>query len=185
MMTRATVWDAMAHTFENRPGDLADRLLAALEAAELEGGDVRGRQAASLIVVSGKPRGIPQLDRLVDLRVDDHPEPVGEIRRLLKYYRAHQRAEHAISKAMESNFAAAASDLEQCCAEFPEDPEFLCRLALFLMPMGRVQEASAALQRAHDLHPGSIELLLRFADAGVIPIRRAMLERYVAQLAPA
>jgi uncharacterized Ntn-hydrolase superfamily protein len=66
----------MVRAFETTNGELADRLLTALEAAEYQGGDIRGRQAASLIVVTGKPSGVPQLDRLVDLRVDDHADPL-------------------------------------------------------------------------------------------------------------
>src|SRR5581483_5125495 len=59
MMAQDTVWQAMVRAFENAPGAMADRLLAAMEAAEHEGGDLRGKQAASLIVASGKPSGVP------------------------------------------------------------------------------------------------------------------------------
>jgi uncharacterized Ntn-hydrolase superfamily protein len=98
MMARDTVWPAMIYAFENTSGPMADRLLAAMEAAEREGGDLRGKQAAALIVVSGKSSGVPELDRSVDLRIDDHPDPVAEIKRLLSYSRAHRRAIQAIDK---------------------------------------------------------------------------------------
>ena len=56
-MLNDKIWPAMAHAFENTKGDLADRMLAALDAAQLAGGDIRGRQSAALIVVTGKPTG--------------------------------------------------------------------------------------------------------------------------------
>jgi len=84
LMKNNTVWPAMADAFENTKGSLADRMLAALEAAQKEGGDIRGKQSAALLVVSGKPTGKVWLDRLVDLKVDDSTDPLKELRRLLK-----------------------------------------------------------------------------------------------------
>ncbi|MGH9856169.1 MAG: DUF1028 domain-containing protein, partial [Blastocatellia bacterium] len=89
LMLKDTVWDAMAKAFENAKGDLADRLLAALEAAQIEGGDIRGKQSAAIVVVTGKPTGKPWADRIFDLRVEDHPEPVAELKRLVKLQRAY------------------------------------------------------------------------------------------------
>ena len=74
MMASTEVWPAMAQAFEAAKGDLADRMLAALDAAQEVGGDIRGRQSAALIVVTGKPTGQPWKDRVFDLRVDDSPE---------------------------------------------------------------------------------------------------------------
>ncbi|MCB1036039.1 MAG: DUF1028 domain-containing protein [Acidobacteria bacterium] len=90
LMDKATVWPAMAKAFEAAQGDLASRMLAALEAAQAEGGDIRGQQAAALIVVRAESTGNYWEDRLVDLRVDDHPEPVKELRRLLRLHRAYE-----------------------------------------------------------------------------------------------
>lgn len=92
LMERATVWDAMAEAFEAARGPLAERMLAALDAAEAEGGDVRGRQSAAMVVFSGQPTGRVWEDRPIELRVEDHPDPLAELRRLLRYRRAHQAA---------------------------------------------------------------------------------------------
>lgn len=154
-----------------------------MEAAEHESGDVRGKQAASLIVVSGRSSGVSKLDRAVDLRVDDHPDPVGEVKRLLSYSRAHQRANQAIDKVLANDLAGALADLDVCCAAYPNEPEFLFRRVLVLLPLGRIDEARQVLQQAHAIHTGWSELLLRFADAGVIPVDRGMLEPLVASLA--
>jgi uncharacterized Ntn-hydrolase superfamily protein len=85
MMARDTVWQAMANAYRAAPGDLADRLLAALDAAQAEGGDIRGQQTAALLVVAGRPTPIPH----ITLRVDHHPEPLRELRRLLGLHRAY------------------------------------------------------------------------------------------------
>src|SRR5262249_40393503 len=78
--------------FAQASGDLASRLLAALEAAEAEGGDRRGKQSAALLIVRAQPTGKLWLDRAVELRVEDHPDPVNELRRILPLQRerAHQ-----------------------------------------------------------------------------------------------
>jgi uncharacterized Ntn-hydrolase superfamily protein len=170
MMAQDTVWQAMVHAFETGTGDLADRLVAAMEAAEREGGDLRGKQAAGLIVVSGKPSGVSKLDRVVDVRVDDHPEPVDEIKRLLQYARAHQCVRQATDKVVAGDFDGALTDLDVCCAAYPDEPQFLFRRALVLLPLGRVEEAREMVQRVHSIHPGWSEILLRFADAGVISV---------------
>jgi GNAT superfamily N-acetyltransferase len=173
----------MANAFESARGEMADRLLAAIGAAEHQGGDVRGKQAASLIVVSGKPSEPAELDRAVDLRVDDHSDPVGELKRLLGYSRAHERAEQAIGKAVASDVGGALADLDVCCASHPDEPEFLFRRALVLLMLARIDEAAEALRKAHAIHPGWSEVLLRFADAGVIPAGREVLEPLVARCA--
>ena len=73
MMLRDTVWDAMAAAFESASGDLTDRLLASLDAAEAEGGDIRGRQSAAILVVGGERAPHATAGRVLELRVEDHP----------------------------------------------------------------------------------------------------------------
>jgi uncharacterized Ntn-hydrolase superfamily protein len=91
-MLRSTgVWPAMAEAFAAARGTLAERLLDALDAAEAAGGDFRGRQAAGLLVVPGESTGKPWDDRVYDLRVEDHPEPLVELRRLHRMAAAYRR----------------------------------------------------------------------------------------------
>src|SRR6185503_11298576 len=89
LMDKPTVWPAMARAYEAAKGDLADRLLAALDAAEAEGGDIRGRQSAAIVVVKAKSSGRPWADRVFDLRVEDNAAPLVELRRLVKLQRAY------------------------------------------------------------------------------------------------
>ncbi|HSC51534.1 MAG TPA: DUF1028 domain-containing protein [Gaiellaceae bacterium] len=81
MVESERVWQSMAGAFERSAGPLAERLLAALDAAEAAGGDWRGRQAGGIVVVASEGR---PWEREVDLRVDDHSDPLGELRRLLR-----------------------------------------------------------------------------------------------------
>ena len=89
LMEHATVWDAMADAYTSSPGPLAERLLAALDAAEDEGGDIRGRQSAALLVVTGNPSGKFWEERTFDLRVEDSDEPLTELRRLYRIRQAY------------------------------------------------------------------------------------------------
>ncbi len=91
MMRSADVWPAMAEAFRTAPGSLPQRLLAALDAAEAAGGDFRGRQAAAMLVVEGEPSGKPWDARVIDVRVDDHPDPVAELRRLVTLAEGYRR----------------------------------------------------------------------------------------------
>ncbi|MFQ5637858.1 MAG: DUF1028 domain-containing protein [bacterium] len=90
LMLRDRVWPAMAEAFEKAEGQLAERLLAALEAGQKAGGDIRGKQSAALIVVKKESTDKVWEDRLIDLRIDDHPNPVQELKRLLTIYRAYR-----------------------------------------------------------------------------------------------
>jgi uncharacterized Ntn-hydrolase superfamily protein len=84
LMEKDTVWAAMADAFESTDAPLAGRMMAALDAAEAEGGDIRGRQSAAMLIVSGAGTGRPWEDRIIDLRVEDDAEPLHELRRLLR-----------------------------------------------------------------------------------------------------
>ena len=118
MMERRTVPDAMSAGLRApRAGDLAERLMTALEAAEAEGGDVRGRQSAALLVVPAA--GEPWQFR-VDLRVEDHPDPVGELRRLLGLQRAYELAGEADELMGESRFDEAAGRYVRAAELAPE-----------------------------------------------------------------
>jgi uncharacterized Ntn-hydrolase superfamily protein len=89
LMERNTVWGAMAKAFENTNGPLPERLMAALDAAEAEGGDIRGKQSSAMLIVKGTWTGRPWEDRRFDLRVEDSPEPLTELRRLIGIRRAY------------------------------------------------------------------------------------------------
>jgi uncharacterized Ntn-hydrolase superfamily protein len=180
MMERPTVPDAMVEAFRARAGELAERLLAALEAAEREGGDIRGRQSAALVVVAPRASGQPMEDRPVDLRVDDHPDPVVELRRLLDVHGAYQRVEVG-------DELAAAGDLEGALAEYrsahssqPNNAELAFWHGVALAANGREAEARELLERAYAEREGWRELLRRLPAAGLLPDDHELLLRLTA-----
>lgn len=182
LMLRATVWDAMAVAYEQTPGDLAARMLAALEAAETEGGDIRGRQSAALVVVNAASSGRPWEDQRLNVRVDDHAEPLVEVRRLLAVHRAFEELSHAQALLRgdgAGNIAAAIARFAQAPDLMPENPEALFHFACALVNAGQVETALPYFRRIYTAQPVWRELVPRLAEAGLLPQEEAVLRRLV------
>ena len=122
MMASEAVWGAMAEAFTRATGPLARRLLAALQAAEGAGGDARGRQSAALVVVpaSGEP-----WERVVELRVEDHAEPLDELERLLVLHDAYALATRGDDLTGEGRHAEAGEAYRAAAALAPDNHELL------------------------------------------------------------
>jgi len=164
MMLKNSVWPAMAEAYTSAKGELVDRLLAALDAAEAEGGDIRGRQSAAILIVEPKSTGRPWIDTIFDLRVDDAAEPLVEIRRLVAVRRAyiHMRL---------GNEAAQRSDLEAAEREFTaaerligDNPEMRYWHAMSLLSLGKIDDGLAILNEVGRRDRNWIELTLRLPD---------------------
>lgn len=177
MMRGATVPDAMAAAYAEAGGDLANRLASALEAAEREGGDVRGSQSAALLVVAGKPGESPLADQLFDLRVDDHPDPVGELRRLLELKRAYKRVDVADELAAGGDMGLALEHYEAAHEAQPDNAELAFWHGVALAGTGREDEARGLLGQAFSAGDGWRELLKRLPAAGLLPDDPALVER--------
>lgn len=158
MMALAGVPEAMAEAFDGAQGGLADRLLAALDAAERAGGDVRGRQSAALLVVP--PEGEPWR-RLVDLRVEDHDDPVGELRRLTVLHGAYARASRADDEVAAGRHAEAAALYEEASALAPGHPELRFWAGLGAAQAGDLDLALERVTGAIEASPGLRTLLER------------------------
>jgi uncharacterized Ntn-hydrolase superfamily protein len=169
IMERGTVPDAMVAAFRGAEGDLAERLVEALEAAEREGGDLRGRQSAALLVVAPRASGRPTEDRLFDLRVDDHLEPVAELRRMLALSRAYERVEIGDELAAAGKVEAALAEYAAAHAEQPDSAELAFWHGVALAANGREDEARPLLERAYAHGDGWRELLRRLPEAGLFP----------------
>lgn len=168
LMLRDTVWDAMARAYETASGDLAERMLAALEAAQAEGGDIRGQQSAALLVVSGKRTDTPWGGRLVDLRVEDSPQPLVELRRLLRLHRAYTHM-NAGDLAMEKDdLDAAVREYGAAEALVPDSAEMLFWHAITLAGAGRLEAARPLLGRAYALEPNWRTVVERLPAAGLL-----------------
>jgi uncharacterized Ntn-hydrolase superfamily protein len=178
IMARRTVWDAMVDTFSRAPsGDLGTRLLAALDAAEAEGGDLRGRQSAALLVVAPRASGRPTEDRLLDLRVDDHPDPVRELRRLLELRRAYARVDTGDELAARGDSQAALAEYAAAHREQPDNIELAFWHGAYLAAVGREEDARQILRQVFDGHQGWAELLRRLPAAGLFPDDRELIAR--------
>lgn len=170
MMVRPTVWDAMHDAYLAAEGQLAERLLDALEAAEAEGGDIRGRQAARILVVRGLPSDEPWTDTLVDLRVDDHRAPLVELRRLLELKRVYDRLEAAEELELAGDEEGALRERVAALEGAPTNPEVAFWTAISLASAGRLEEAREAMGVAYRAHEGWRELLRRMADEGHVEL---------------
>jgi uncharacterized Ntn-hydrolase superfamily protein len=166
MMERPTVWPAMADAFARASGDLADRLVAALRAAETEGGDVRGRQSAALVVV---PADGPAWARRFEVRVDDHPAPLDELERLLGLARAYEAFDRADAPLQVGDFAAAAAAMDEAYALAPDDDQIALWTALVVGAAGDLDRARVLFGAARRAEPRSAEHLRRFLAMGHAP----------------
>jgi len=180
LMLNDKIWPAMAHAFETTSGDLADRMLAALDAAQLAGGDIRGRQSAALIVVTGKPTGQAWKDRIFDLRVDDSPQPLKELRRLVTLQRAfnHMNA---------GDLAVEKKDNEGALREYgaaetlvPDNAEMIYWHAVALVNMGRVDESLPLFRKVFAMDSNWITLTPRLPKSGLLPDDPTIIKRIVA-----
>lgn len=147
MMLKASVWPAMAEAFARATGTLAERMLAALDAAESCGGDLRGKQSAALTVVRPEVTGNRRIDRPVDLRVEDHPEPLRELRRLLVLRRAVTRADEAFDQMSAGDYKAAAATFAAGAQIAPDLLELKAWEGWALMKSGDLPAAAACLRQ--------------------------------------
>ena len=184
LMLKDTVWDAMAQAYEDSTGDLAERMLAAMEAAEAEGGDLRGKQSAALLVVSGQPAGTPWSGRVFDLRVDDNPEPLNELRRLVALSRAYIQAAKASQshsqEPLDSTTLEAAAQQIQNVIQTPElagNLEPLFWYAVNLVSVGQVDAALPFFKQVFEEDPRWRELIPRLASVDYIPNQTALVEQ--------
>jgi uncharacterized Ntn-hydrolase superfamily protein len=173
IMASASVWPAMLQAFERTGGPLAGRLLAALDAAEHEGGDIRGRQSAALLVV---PAEGEEWEAKVSLRVEDHPEPLVELKRLVALREAYELAGEADALVNESRHDEAARLYVQASECAPDNHELLFWAGLAAAQNGDMDMAVERVRQAIAMQPGWQELLARL-PADVAPSAQAVLER--------
>ncbi len=187
LMDNDKVWPAMAKAFEETKGDLAERMLAALDAAQAVGGDIRGRQSAALIVVKAKSSGKSWEDRIFDLRVDDSPEPLAELRRQVTLQRAYNHlnagdlaVEHKDNEGALREYSAAeqlASGAEGIPASRLAEMSYWHAVAL--VKIGKVEESLPLFKKAFALQPSWRELTPRLPKSGLLPDNPKLIERIV------
>jgi uncharacterized Ntn-hydrolase superfamily protein len=157
LMASDKVWPAMAKAYSETKGDIANRMLAALDAAQAVGGDIRGKQSAALIVVNAKPSGKTWQDKVFDLRVDDHPDPLIELRRLVTVQRAYNHmnagdlaVEHKDNEAALREYSAA----ERIAATTPGIPQSRHAEMIYWHAVALVKRCRSSRARSGWSRPG-------------------------------
>lgn len=179
LMLNDKVWPAMARAFESTKGDLADRMLAALDAAQAAGGDIRGRQSAALIVVTGKPTGQAWKDRIFDLRVDDSPQPLQELRRLVTLQRAYNHMNAGDLAVEKKDNEGALREYSAAEKLVPDNAEMIYWHAVALVNMGRVDESLPLFRKVFAMDRNWITLTPRLPKSGLLPDDPKVIERIV------
>jgi uncharacterized Ntn-hydrolase superfamily protein len=177
MMRGAGVWPAMAEVYTRTEGDLAERLLRALEAGEAAGGDVRGRQSAALLVVGGPTPAHAGLDRIFDLRVEDHPEPIAELRRLAGIQRAYISMNEGDAQLAAGLTGEALASYARARALAPAIGEIAFWTAVTLADTGRIDEALPIFSEVFAAEPQWKEVLRRLPATGMSHLTPGALER--------
>ncbi len=177
LMANDRIWPAMARAFETTKGDLAERMLAALDAAQAEGGDIRGQQSAALIVVSGKPTGRSWQDRVFDLRVDDSPDPLKELRRLLTLQRAYNHMNAGDLAVEKKDNEGALREYAAAGKLVPDNAEMIYWHAVALVNMNRVEESLPLFRRVFTMDSNWAVLTPRLVKAGLLPSDEKLIER--------
>lgn len=188
MMISAAVVPAMASAYEGARGPLAERLMAALEAAQAAGGDIRGQQSAALLVVKAQATDRPWTDRLVELRVDDHTTPVAELRRLLGLHRAYEHMRRGDQAMERGDMNAALSHYQAAAALAPDHLEIAYWHAVALATNGWVDAAIPLFRQVFAAEVGWMELTDRLHVPGIVPDTaegRALVERILREAGPA
>lgn len=179
LMLNDKVWPAMARAYEAARGDLAERMLAALDAAQAAGGDIRGRQSAAIVVVKAESTGRPWADRIFDLRVDDHAEPLKELRRLVRLQRAYNHMNAGDAAVEHKDNEGALREYSAAERLVPDNVEMVYWHAVALANMNRVEEALPLFRRVFAADPNWRTLTPRLVKSGILPDDKRLIERIV------
>ncbi len=182
LMKKDTVWDAMAQAYRTTRGDLTERLLAALEAAEAEGGDIRGRQSAAILVVAGEATGRPWADRIVDLRVEDSDDPLGELRRLVHLNRAYHHMDAGDGLFATGDIDGAVREYSAAEEMVPDNLEMVFWHAVTMVGAGKLEAARPLFRKVFaDPARGAYwaELVPRLPHSKLLPDDAKIIEEIV------
>ncbi len=177
LMLNDRVWGAMAGAFQKTRGDLADRMLAALDAGQAAGGDIRGRQSAAILIVRETSTGRPWADRVMDLRVDDNPEPLKELRRLVGLHRAYEHMNNG-DLAMEHNDVdGALREYGAAASMAPGNPEMTFWHAVALVNAGRLEQSLPLFRTVFAQDRNWATLLERLPESGSLTADETVLNK--------
>ncbi|MCF6181099.1 DUF1028 domain-containing protein [Lutibacter sp.] len=177
LMEKNTVWPAMAEAFKTTKGSLAERLMAALEAAQKEGGDIRGKQSAAILVVKAKSTGNSWDDKVVDLRVEDNPNPIKEMRRLLTIQEAYEFMNKGDLAVETGNNKLAKKYYMKAQKLNPDNLEMKYWYAVTLANNGEIEEASKIFKAIFKINSNWKTLTPRLVEAKLLTVSKNDLDK--------
>ncbi|ANE53100.1 DUF1028 domain-containing protein [Flavisolibacter tropicus] len=178
MMLTPNVSKAMSASIESTKGkSLGERLLLALEAAQKAGGDIRGQQSAALLVVPGKSEGKTWDERTVDLRVDDNPQPIKELRRLYSVHQAYQHMNNGDLAVEKNDMTTAMNEYNAAMKMFPQNLEMQYWTAITLANNKQVEKAIPMLKKIYAKDRNWQELTRRLPKVNLLTVSQAELQR--------
>jgi uncharacterized Ntn-hydrolase superfamily protein len=185
MMATPDVWPAMADAYSRSAGDLAERMLAALEAGQDAGGDVRGRQSAAILIVEAASTGRPWSDTAIELRVEDHARPIHELRRLVTLHRAYEHMNRGDELLAADRVEEALAEYRTAAQMVPEIEEMPFWHAVTLADLGRIDEALPIFRQVFAVNVDWAILVRRLPSAGLLREDPEMMRRILAVARPA
>ena len=181
MMLTPDVSKAMSAAFENSKGkQIAERMLLSLEAAQKVGGDIRGQQSAALLVVPAKTEGKPWDERTVDLRVDDNPAPLKELRRLYNVHLAYQHMNNGDLAIEKNDMATAMNEYNAAMKMFPKNLEMQYWTAITLANNKQVEKALPILKKIFAQDRNWKELTRRLPRVNLLTVKDSEMEKILA-----
>ena len=177
LMLNDRIWGAMSRAFESATGDLANRLLTALDAGQAAGGDIRGRQSAAILIVRGTSTGRPWADRVMELRVEDNPAPLVELRRLIKVHRAYQHMNNGDLAVEHNDVEGALREYGAAELMFPDNLEMKFWHATALVNAGRVEQSLPIFRTVFEADANWATLIPRLPQSGTLTADDATIKR--------
>ena len=178
MMLNERVWPEMDQAFRSSNElPLAERLLVALEAAEAAGGDIRGKQSAAILIVSANPTGMTWVDRKMDLRIADHEDPIGELRRLITIHKAYAHMNQGDQEMEHGNIDGALQQYGAAETLYDANVEMPYWTAISLLNAGRIEEGLAKIKSVIETDQNWKALTLRIVENGLLTVDEQVLEQ--------
>ncbi len=170
LMLNDRVWPAMAEAFKTAKSPLAERMVTALEAGQKAGGDIRGKQSAALMVFKGQSTDKPWEDKLIDLRVEDNPEPIKELKRVLRVYRAYEHMNNGDLAVEKGDMKKAMEEYSAAEKMFPDNEEMKYWHAVTLANNGKVSDSLPIFKELFSANANWKTLTPRLVPVGLLKV---------------
>ncbi|MDP1676108.1 MAG: DUF1028 domain-containing protein [Bacteroidota bacterium] len=177
LMLNDKIWSAMSKAFESAKGDLTERMLSALDAAQAVGGDIRGKQSAAILIVKGRSTGRPWADKVIDLRVEDHPEPLQELRRLVSVHRAYDHMNNGDLAVEHNDIEGALREYGAAEVMFPDNLEMKFWHAVALVNAGKIDASLPIFKEIFAKDSNWLTLIPRLPKSGTLIADDGMIKK--------